>query len=102
MAKIIRRKSDNKVFYCLNNAETTELTSTQFNFTLGNGARTLIAIDINSNTHELLTGITAPTTFSGSGIFSYTDSGWSINTDVLETINGSRNNTGMSDMEAEL
>ena len=102
MAKIIRRKSDNKVFYCLNNAETTELTSTQFNFTLGNGARTLIAIDINSNTHELLTGITAPTTFSGSGIFSYTDSGWSINSDVLETINGSMDTMGQSNIEVEL
>ena len=102
MSKIIRRKSDNQVFYCIGDSETAELTSTKFNFTLGNGARTLIAGDINSNTHELLTGITAPTTFSGSGIFSYTDSGWSINTDVLEEINGSRSSMGRSNMEVEL
>ena len=102
MSKIIRRKSDNQIFYCIADAETAVLSSTNFHFTLNNGARKLRADDINSDTHELLTGITAPTTFSGSGIFSYTDSGWSINTDVLEEINGSRNSIGRSNMEVAL
>ena len=102
MSKIIRRKSDNQVFYCIGNSETAVLSSTNFHFTLNNGARKLRADDINSDTHELLTGITPPTTFSGSGIFSYTDSGWSINTDVLEEINRCRNHAGMSDMEVAL
>ena len=102
MSKIIRRKSDNQVFYCIGNSETAVLSSTNFHFTLNNGARKLRADDINSNTHELLTGITPPTKFSGSGIFSYTDSGWSINTDVLEEINRCRNQAEMSDMEVEL
>ena len=102
MSKIIRRKSDNQVFYCIGDSETAVLSSTNFHFTLSSGARKLRADDINSDTHELLTGITPPTTFSGSGIFSYTDSGWSINTDVLEEINHGRNRVGTSDMEVAL
>ena len=90
MAKIIRRKSDNKVFYCLDNAETADLTSTAFNFTLDNGARTLTALDINSSTHELLTDITLPTTFTGSGIFTYDGSSWTIETELLNKINAGR------------
>jgi|TARA_R110000824_G_scaffold68959_3_gene177788 hypothetical protein len=90
MAQIIRRKSDNKVFYCLDNAETANLTSTGFNFTLNNGARTLTALDIKSSTHELLTDITPPTTFAGSGIFTYDDSSWAIDSDLLNNINAGR------------
>ena len=90
MAKIIRRKSDNKVFYCLDNAETADLTSTVFNFTLDNGGRTLTALDINSSTHELLTDITPPTTFTGSGVFTYDGSSWAIDTDLLNKINTGR------------
>ena len=102
MAKIIRRKSDNAIYYCLDNAETAELTSTEFNFTLSNGARTITALDINSSTHELLTDITPPTTFSGSGIFSYTDDGWAINSDVLNSINSGLDIVGSPNIEVEI
>jgi hypothetical protein len=102
MAKIIRRKSDNKVFYCLDNAETADLTSTAFNFTLNNGARTLTALDINSSTHELLTDITPPTTFTGSGIFTYDGSSWAIDSDLLNNINAGRSIQSMPDIVAEV
>ena len=108
MSKIIRRKSDNVVVYLLNDSQDATLSSTNFKFTKPAGG-TVVVIDCNSSTHELITGVTAPTTWYG-GMMFYADNGtWTINTSALNDENASRqaerNRTGNNtpaDLEVEV
>ena len=89
MSKILRRKSDNVVVYLLNDSQDATLSSTKFIFTKPAGG-TVGVSDCNSDTHELITGVTAPTTWFG-GMMFYADNGtWTINTEELNIENGSR------------
>ena len=104
MSKIIRRKSDNVVVYLLNDNQSATLSSTKFIFTKPAGGKVGVS-DCNSDTHELITGVTAPTTWYGN-MFFYADNGtWTINTSALNNENASRlaerNRTG-NDTPADL
>jgi hypothetical protein len=108
MSKILRRKSDNVVVYLLNDSQDATLSSTKFIFTKPAGG-TVGVSDCNSDTHELITGVTAPTTWFG-GMMFYADNGtWTINTTALNAENESRqaertktgNNTP-TDLEVEV
>ena len=108
MSKILRRKSDNVVVYLLNDSQDATLSSTKFIFTKPAGG-TVGVSDCNSDTHELITGVTAPTTWFGNMMF-YADNGtWTINTTALNAENESRqaertktgNNTP-TDLEVEV
>jgi len=108
MSKILRRKSDNVVVYLLADNQSATLSSTKFIFTKPSGSNVTV-IDCNSNTHELITGVTAPTTWYG-GMMFYADNGtWTINTSALNDENASRqaerNRTGNNtpaDLEVEV
>jgi len=108
MSKILRRKSDNVVIYLLADNQSATLSSTNFVFNKTSGS-TVIVSDCNSDTHELITGVTAPTTWYGNMMF-YADNGtWTINTTALNNENASRqaertktgNNTP-TDLEVEV
>jgi hypothetical protein len=107
MSKILRRKSDNVVIYLLDSQNAT-LSSTKFIYTKPAGSN-VVVIDCNSDTHELITGVIAPTTWFG-GMMFYADNGtWTINTSALNDENASRqaerNKTGNStpaDLEVEV
>tara|TARA_R110002020_G_scaffold397124_1_gene607243 strand:- start:126 stop:452 length:327 start_codon:yes stop_codon:yes gene_type:complete len=108
MSKILRRKSDNVVVYLLADNQSATLSSTKFIFTKPAGG-TVGVSDCNSDTHELITGVTAPTTWFGNMMF-YADNGtWTINTTALNAENESRqaertktgNNTP-TDLEVEV
>ena len=108
MSKILRRKSDNVVIYLLADNQSATLSSTKFIFTKPTGS-TVIVSDCNSSTHELITGVTGPTTWYGN-MFFYADNGtWTINTSALSNENASRqaerNRTGNNtpaDLEVEV
>jgi len=89
MSKILRRKSDNVVIYLLADNQSATLSSTKFSYTKSSGTN-VDAIDCNSDTHELITGVTGPTTWFG-GMMFYADNGtWTINTSALSNENASR------------
>ena len=108
MSKILRRKSDNVVIYLLEDSQNATLSSTKFIYTKPAGSN-VVVIDCNSDTHELITGVTAPTTWYG-GMMFYADNGtWTINTSALNDENASRqaerNRTGNNtpaDLEVEV
>ena len=108
MSKILRRKSDNVVIYLLADNQNATLSSTKFSYTKSSGANVDVA-DCNSNTHDLITSVTAPTTWYG-GMMFYADNGtWTINTSALNDENASRqaerNRTGNNtpaDLEVEV
>ena len=108
MSKILRRKSDNVVIYLLADNQSATLSSTNFVFNKTSGS-TVIVSDCNSDTHELITSVTAPTRWFG-GMMFYADNGtWTINTTALNAENESRqaertktgNNTP-TDLEVEV
>ena len=89
MSKILRKKSDNSVVYLLNDSQSANLSSTKFIYIKSAGGKVIVS-DCNSNTHELITDVTGPTTWWGN-MFFYADNGtWTINTEMLNMENGSR------------
>ena len=89
MSKILRKKSDNSVVFLLNNSQSATLSSTKFIYTKSAGGNVIVS-DCNSNTHELITDVTGPTTWWGN-MLRYADNGtWTINTAVLADENNSR------------
>ena len=108
MSKILRRKSDNVVVYLLTDNQSATLSSTKFSYTKSSGTNVDV-LDCNSNTHDLITSVTAPTRWYG-GMMFYADNGtWSINTSALSNENASRqaerNRTGNNtpaDLEVEV
>lgn len=89
MSKILRKKSDNSVVFLLNNSQSATLSSTKFIYTKSAGGNVIVS-DCNSNTHELITGVTGPTTWWGNMLCYADDGTWTINTAVLADENNSR------------
>ena len=96
MAKIIKRKSDNLVIRVLADDNVINLGSD--NCTWNDGES--YSQDINSSTHEIVTGVTAPTKFF-SGYFTY-DTDWSLDTVSLNRYNEMADEVGLPRIEAEL
>jgi len=108
MSKILRKKSDNSVVFLLNNSQSATLYSTKFIYTKSAGGNVIVS-DCNSNTHELITGVTGPTTWWGNMLCYADDGTWTINTSALNDENASRqaerNRTGNNtpaDLEVEV
>ena len=96
MAKIIKRKSDNLVIRVLADDNVINLGSD--NCTWNDGES--YSQDINSSTHEIVTGVTAPTKFF-SGYFTY-DTDWSLDTVALNRYNEMANEMNLPLIDAEL
>jgi len=96
MAKIIRRKSDNLVIRVLADDNVVNLTSTGCSWDNGG----IYSQDIKTSTHEIVTGVTAPTKFF-SGYFTY-DTDWSLDTDALNSYNTMADTVKLPRIEAEL
>ena len=96
MAKIIRRKSDNLVIAVLDDDNVINLGS---NGSTYNDGQTYDQ-DMTDSTHEIVTGVTAPTKFF-SGYFTY-DTDWSLDTDALNDYNAMADDVGLPRIEAEL
>ena len=96
MAKIIKRKSDNLVIRVFADDNVVNLTSDSCTWNDGNK----FSQDINSYTHDIVTGVTAPTKFF-SGYFTY-DTDWSLDTSSLNSYNIMADEVGLPRIEAEL
>ena len=96
MAKIIRRKSDNLVIAVLDDDNVVNLGSDGSTY---NNGQTYDQ-DMTDSTHEVVTGVTAPTTFF-SGYFTY-DTDWSLDTSSLNSYNTMADEVGLPRIEAEL
>ena len=96
MAKIIKRKSDNLVIAVLDDDNVINLGSN--GSTYNNGQ--IYDQDMTDSTHEVVTGITAPTKFF-SGYFTY-DTDWSLDTVSLNRYNEMADEVGLPRIEAEL
>jgi|TARA_R100001460_G_scaffold38732_1_gene73280 ribosomal protein L31 len=86
MAKIIVRNSDNKVVYCLADSQIITMTSDECKFTHTHDDRNTIVLDINSSTHTVYEGVTAPTSFYGN-CFTYIDGNWALDADKVTKLN---------------
>ena len=89
MAKIIVRNSDNKVVYCLADSQIITMTSDECKFTHTHNDRNTIVLDINSSTHTVYEGVTAPTSFFGN-CFTYIDGNWALDADRVTNLNEGR------------
>lgn len=96
MAKIIKRKSDNLVIAVLDDSNVINLGS---NGSTYNDGQTYDQ-DMTDSTHEIVTGVTAPTKFF-SGYFTY-DTDWSLDSDGLNNYNAMADEVGLPRIEAEL
>tara|TARA_Y100000593_G_scaffold1108_1_gene2215 strand:- start:261 stop:551 length:291 start_codon:yes stop_codon:yes gene_type:complete len=96
MAKIIKQKSDNLVIRVLADDNIVNLTST--GCVWNNGS--FYSQDIKTSTHEIVTGVTAPTKFH-SGYFTY-DTDWSLDTVAVNRYNEMADEVGLPRIEAEL
>ena len=96
MAKIIRRKSDNLVITVLDDDNVVSLGSNGSSY---NNGQTYDQ-DITDSTHEVVTGVTAPTKFF-SGYFTY-DTDWSLDTSSLNSYNIMADEVGLPRIEAEI
>jgi len=96
VAKIIRRKSDNLVITVLDDDNVVSLGSNGSSY---NNGQTYDQ-DITDSTHEVVTGVTAPTKFF-SGYFTY-DTDWSLDTSSLNSYNIMADEVGLPRIEAEI
>ena len=96
MAKIIKRKSDNLVIAVLDDDNVVNLSSN--GSTYNNGGT--YDQDVTDATHEVVTGVTAPTKFF-SGYFTY-NTDWSLDTVSLNRYNEMADEVGLPRIEAEL
>ena len=96
MAKIIKRKSDNLVIAVLDDDNVVNLGSNGSTYNNGGTYNQ----DMTDSTHEIVTGVTAPTKFF-SGYFTY-DTDWSLDTVSLNRYNEMADEVGLPKIEAEL
>ena len=101
MAKIIVRNSDNKVVFCLEDSQVITLTSNDCTYTHTADDRKTIILDINSSTHTVYEGVTAPTYFWGN-CFTYIDGNWALDSDRVTAINTGRTLAGIPTISPEL
>ena len=96
MAKIIKRKSDNLVIAVLDDDNVVNLGSNGSTYNNGGTYNQ----DMTDSTHEVVTGVTAPTAFF-SGYFTY-DTDWTFDSDGLNRYNEMADEVGLPRIEAEL
>lgn len=96
MAKIIKRKSDNLVIALLDDNDVVSLGSN--GSTYHNGQT--YDQDMTDATHEVVTGVTAPTACF-SGYFTY-DTDWTFDSVSLNRYNEMADEVGLPRIEAEL
>lgn len=101
MAKIIVKNSDNKVVFCLQDSQTITMSSDQCSYTHTGDDRNTIILDINSSTHTVYEGVTAPTSFWGN-CFTYIDGNWALLDDAVTTLNEGRTLAGIPTISPEL
>ena len=104
MATIIRRKSDNRITHCFTNlvdVNNISIDSEKMNFTLKNGAKSVISLSVNTNDYDRIDDVTAPTKFFGN-MLTYIDGTWAIDTERLNAENTNRREIGMPEIEVEI
>ena len=99
MAKIIVKKSDNKVILCIENTETITIDSTSCVVTSPDGNIELTGV--NSTTHNVYEDVSQPTKFWGQ-CFTYIDGNWAIDTDYVNYLNSIRTRNNQETLEVEL
>ena len=101
MAKIIVRNSDNRVVFCLVDSQTITMTANDCNYTHTGYDRLTTVLDVNSSTHTVYEGVTAPTSFYGN-CFTYIDGNWALLDDAVTTLNKGRTFMGLPTISPEL
>ena len=101
MAKIIVRNSDNKVVFCLQDSQTITMSSDQCSYTHTGDDRLTTVLDVNSSTHTVYEGVTAPTLFWGN-CFTYIDGNWALLDDAVTKLNEGRTLAGIPTISPEL
>ncbi len=80
--KIIRRKSDSKVYYVVPDEKTVDLND---NLVVKHGSNVdFLAFDINSSDFEIVNG-DAPSKFYGAGVMKYISGDWSFSDDAVDS-----------------
>ena len=101
MAKIIVKNSDNKVVFCLQDSQTITMSSDQCSYTHTGDDRNTIILDINSSTHTVYEGVTAPTSFWGN-CFTYIDGKWALDSNRVNDINTGNALVGRNNINPQL
>ena len=99
MAKIIVKKSNNKVISCIENTETITIDSTSCVVTSSDGDIELTGV--NSTTHDVYEDVSEPTKFWGH-CFTYIDGNWAIDSNYVNSLNEFRTLNGHETLEVEL
>ena len=99
MAKIIVKKSNNKVISCIENTETITIDSTSCVVTSSDGNIELTGV--NSTTHDIYEAVSEPTKFWGQ-CFTYIDGNWAIDSNYVNSLNEFRTLNGHETLEVEL
>lgn len=101
MAKIIVRNSDNKVVFCLEDSQTITMTANDCTYTHTADDRLTTVLDVNSSTHTVYEGVTAPTSFYGN-CFTYIDGNWALDSDRVTAINTGRTLNNVPNINPQL
>jgi len=88
MAKIIVNNTTNLVVYCIEDSQDIDISADECRYTNLDGTNTFI-LDVNSSTHTVYEGVTAPTLFWGN-CFTYIDGNWALDSDRVSALNAGR------------
>mgnify|MGYP001211169989 CR=1 FL=1 len=100
MAKIIVNNTTNLVVYCIEDSQDIDISADECRYTNLDGTNTFI-LDVNSSTHTVYEGVTAPTLFWGN-CFTYIDGNWALLDDAVTTLNEGRTLHGLPTISPEL
>ena len=100
MAKIIVNNTTNLVVYCIEDSQDIDISADECRYTNLDGTNTFI-LDVNSSTHTVYEGVTAPTLFWGN-CFTYIDGNWALLDDAVTTLNEGRTLAGIPTISPEL
>ena len=89
MANIIVRNSYNRVVFCLVDSQTITMTANDCTYTHTGDDRLTTVLDVNSSTHTVYEGVTAPSSFYGN-CFTYIDGNWALDSDRVTAMNEGR------------
>jgi len=100
MAKIIVNNTTNLVVYCIEDSQDIDISADECRYTNLDGTNTFI-LDVNSSTHTVYEGVTAPTLFWGN-CFTYIDGNWALLDDAVTKLNEGRTLHGLPTISPEL
>jgi len=100
MAQIIVNNTTNLVVYCIEDSQDIDISADECRYTNLDGTNTFI-LDVNSSTHTVYEGVTAPTLFWGN-CFTYIDGNWALLDDAVTTLNEGRTLAGIPTISPEL